>query len=79
MKLLLDTHLLLWAAGDSARLSPVARRLILDTGNTLMFSVASLWEITIKPLGNHDQTGARSRGFSGRPALAAPWALGQPL
>ena len=48
MKLLLDTHLLLWAAGEPKKLSPKARRLIADTDNELMFSAASLWEIAIK-------------------------------
>ncbi len=48
MKLLLDTHLLLWAAHDPKRLSKAARTLIEDLGNELLFSAASLWEITIK-------------------------------
>ncbi|OYO31939.1 type II toxin-antitoxin system VapC family toxin [Janthinobacterium sp. PC23-8] len=48
MKLLLDTHLLLWAAGDPGRMSPVALALIEDAGNELFFSAASLWEISIK-------------------------------
>ena len=48
MKLLLDTHLLLWAAGDPKRLPKAARLLIEDTENELFFSAASLWEITIK-------------------------------
>ncbi|HEV2300685.1 MAG TPA: type II toxin-antitoxin system VapC family toxin [Stellaceae bacterium] len=48
MRLLIDTHLLLWAAGQSARLSPQARRLIEDPENELLFSAASLWEIAIK-------------------------------
>ncbi len=48
MRLLLDTHLLLWAAGQSARLSPQARSLIADPDNDLLFSAASLWEIAIK-------------------------------
>jgi PIN domain nuclease of toxin-antitoxin system len=46
--LLIDTHLLLWAAGQSARLSPQARSLIADPDNELLFSAASLWEIAIK-------------------------------
>jgi PIN domain nuclease of toxin-antitoxin system len=55
VKLLLDTHLLLWAAGQSARLSPVARALISDAGNQLLFSAASIWEIAIKAgLGRDD-------------------------
>ncbi len=48
MKLLLDTHLLLWAAGDPKRLSPLAMGLIEGPENTLFFSAASLWEISIK-------------------------------
>ena len=48
MKLLLDTHLLLWAAGEPKRLPASARRLISDTDNQLMFSAASLWEVAIK-------------------------------
>ena len=48
MKLLLDTHLLLWAAGDPGRLSAAARALIEDPGNELFFSAANLWEIAIK-------------------------------
>lgn len=48
MKLLLDTHLLLWAAGQPERLSASARRLLEDEENALLFSAASLWEITIK-------------------------------
>jgi len=48
MKLLLDTHLLLWAAGQFKKLSNKTRSLINDTQNELLFSSASLWEITIK-------------------------------
>jgi PIN domain nuclease of toxin-antitoxin system len=48
VKLLLDTHLLLWAAGHPERLSPAARELIEDKGNELIFSTASLWEVVIK-------------------------------
>lgn len=55
MKLLLDTHLLLWAAGEPKRLPTVARKLINDSRNELLFSVASLWEIVIKrSLGRDD-------------------------
>ena len=55
MKLLLDTQVLLWAAGNSKRLSASARKLLNDPGNDLCFSPASLWEITIKnSLGRKD-------------------------
>ncbi|MEP6835635.1 MAG: type II toxin-antitoxin system VapC family toxin [Gemmatimonas sp.] len=48
MKLLLDTHILLCVAGQPKRLSAAARKLITDERNDLVFSAASLWEITIK-------------------------------
>ena len=48
MKVLLDTHLLLWAAGQPERLSPAARRLVNAAETELLFSAASLWEIAIK-------------------------------
>lgn len=48
MKLLLDTHLLLWVAGDSKRLSKAARTLIDDPQNELFFSALSIWEIALK-------------------------------
>lgn len=55
MKLLLDTHLLLWAAGEPQRLSATATALIEDPANELVFSAASLWEVTIKrQLGRND-------------------------
>ncbi len=55
MTLLLDTQLLLWAAGQPERLSAAARRLLNDPANELLFSAASLWEIAIKhTLGRED-------------------------
>ncbi|MBA3486572.1 MAG: type II toxin-antitoxin system VapC family toxin [Lysobacter sp.] len=55
MKLLLDTHLLLWAAGEPGRLSAAARALMDDPDNELLFSAASLWEVAIKHgLGRED-------------------------
>ena len=48
MKLLLDTHLLLWAAGDPDQLSPETIDLLSNPHHELLFSAASLWEITIK-------------------------------
>ena len=48
MKLLLDTHLLLWAAGSPEQLPTAARPLLEDPQNELLFSAASLWEIAIK-------------------------------
>jgi PIN domain nuclease of toxin-antitoxin system len=55
MKLLLDTHLLLWAAGTPEKLSPDARALINAPENELFFSPVSLWEVAIKRgLGRED-------------------------
>ena len=55
VKLLLDTHLLLWAANEPKRLPKAARVLIEDLENDLLFSAASMWEITIKcSLGRED-------------------------
>ncbi len=48
MTYLLDTQTLLWALEESPRLSPKARSLMVDPANTLMVSIASLWEIAIK-------------------------------
>lgn len=45
---LLDTHLLLWAAGKPERLSPAAAAVIEDETSGLMFSAASIWEVSIK-------------------------------
>lgn len=55
MKLLLDTQILLWAAGEPERLSTTARKLLENPRNELVFSAASLWEIAIKrTLGRDD-------------------------
>lgn len=48
MKLLIDTHLLLWATAQSPRLPRAAFRLISDADNDLLFSVASVWEYAVK-------------------------------
>ncbi|MEK7475900.1 MAG: type II toxin-antitoxin system VapC family toxin [Candidatus Coatesbacteria bacterium] len=48
MKLLLDTHILLWAMAGDERMRPAARRAITDSANTVYVSAASAWEIAIK-------------------------------
>ena len=48
MKLLLDTHLLLWAAEDYDRLPKAAQTLLDDPAHTFFFSVVSIWEVVIK-------------------------------
>ncbi|KEO52417.1 PIN domain nuclease of toxin-antitoxin system [Thalassospira sp. MBR-102] len=55
MKLLLDTHLILWAAGEPEKLPSGAVDLIENAESELLFSAASLWEIAIKSgLGRDD-------------------------
>ncbi len=48
MRILLDTHLLLWWLAGSVSLSDEARRLIADPDNTVFISAVSLWEIWLK-------------------------------
>ena len=48
MRLLLDTHIALWAILDDVRLPKKARELIEDLGNDVLVSSASVWEIAIK-------------------------------
>ena len=48
MRLLLDTHAFLWAAGKPALLSPAARDAISDRANDVYVSAAVAWEIAIK-------------------------------
>lgn len=55
MKLLLDTHILLWTLLDDAKLSIKARELILNDKNEIFVSVLSLWEIEMKRLLHPDK------------------------
>lgn len=48
MKLLLDTHLLIWAAVDPERLPTQASAIIESLSNELYFSAASIWEVATK-------------------------------
>jgi PIN domain nuclease of toxin-antitoxin system len=48
MKLLLDTHVLLWALADSPQLGRGCREKIVDPANDVLVSAATMWEISIK-------------------------------
>jgi PIN domain nuclease of toxin-antitoxin system len=48
MRLLLDTHTLLWLVDGSPSLSATAQKALTDPGNDLFVSVASIWELAIK-------------------------------
>ena len=55
MTFLLDTHVLLWAAGEPTRLTPQTRDLLRNPATELKFSAASIWEVVIKrALGRSD-------------------------
>jgi PIN domain nuclease of toxin-antitoxin system len=67
VRLLLDTHLLLWAISDDERLTQSARDLIADPANDLFVSVVTIWEIAIKH--RLAQTAQGEMPLSGREAL----------
>jgi len=48
LKLLLDTHIILWLAGTPEKLSKSTNALLQASDNSLFFSAASIWEIVIK-------------------------------
>jgi PIN domain nuclease of toxin-antitoxin system len=54
VRLLLDTHILLWTISESRRLSATARALIGDAGSEITFSIVSLWEVAIKTARGRD-------------------------
>jgi PIN domain nuclease of toxin-antitoxin system len=62
VRILVDTHLLLWAVGSSRRLPKEARSLILDAANEVFYSAASVWEVAIK-------SALRRRDFKADPAV----------
>lgn len=66
MKLLLDTHIALWAIADDWRLNDLARSLIDDPENEVMVSAATVWEISIKHAlarGNMPISGEEALGY----------------
>jgi PIN domain nuclease of toxin-antitoxin system len=48
MNILLDTHFLVWAIGDTKKLHKREQELLTDPGNGVFVSVVSIWEISIK-------------------------------
>ena len=48
MKILLDTHILIWALAEPDRLSENGRLALEDPQNEILFSAASIWEIALK-------------------------------
>jgi PIN domain nuclease of toxin-antitoxin system len=62
VRVLLDTHLLLWSMASSRRLPRSARSLILDSSNEVFYSAASVWEVAIK-------SALRRRDFRANPTV----------
>lgn len=55
MKILLDTHILLWVLADSKQLPAQARLLVEDQENSIYYSIVSPWETEIKHLAHPDK------------------------
>lgn len=54
MKILLDTHILLWAISNDSKLPEMARKLIENEENEIYYSIVSLWEVELKRLAHPD-------------------------
>lgn len=55
MKVLIDTHIAIWAVLNDPKLPERARDIILDRENEIFYSTASVWEITIKHMLHPDK------------------------
>ena len=55
MKILLDTHMLLWAISGSAKLPSKARKMIVDPDNEIYISIISPWEVELKHIKHPDR------------------------
>lgn len=64
MKILLDTHVLLWTISNSALLSKKARDIIRDPDNDIFYSVVSTFEVQIKHLAHPDAMPINGETFS---------------
>ena len=60
MKILLDTHMLLWALSDNKKLPKKAAEIIDDPENSLFYSVISVWETAIKHMRHPDKLNVSS-------------------
>jgi len=72
MKILIDTHIAIWAVLNDPKLPERAKDIILDEKNEIFYSTASIWEITIKHMlhpdkirmsGNLLETGCEDNGY----------------
>ncbi|MDE6936799.1 MAG: type II toxin-antitoxin system VapC family toxin [Lachnospiraceae bacterium] len=80
MKILIDTHIAIWAVLNDPKLPEKAKELLLDIENEILYSTASIWEITIKHMlhpeklrmnGNILEKGCENNGYTVLPILNA--------
>lgn len=80
MKILIDTHIAIWAVLNDPKLPRKAKELLLDMENEILYSTASIWEITIKHMlhpeklrmnGNILEKGCENNGYTVLPILNA--------
>lgn len=64
MKILLDTHILLWAVSNDVRLPAKARKIIENEENEIFYSIISLWEVEIKRLAHPDAMPVTARDLA---------------
>ena len=55
MKVLIDTHIAIWAISDDPKLPEAARDILLDENNEIFYSTASIWEVVIKHMAHPDK------------------------
>lgn len=80
MKILIDTHIAVWAVLNDPKLPEKAKEMLLDIENDILYSTASIWEITIKHMlhpeklrmnGNILEEGCEDNGYTALPILNA--------
>lgn len=65
MRILIDTHIAIWAIEDNPRLPQKAREILMDRENEIFFSAASAWEVTIKHQNHPDTFPEDGKSFAG--------------
>lgn len=63
MKILLDTHILIWFFGGDEQLSAKAREIIADSANKIYYSILSVWEVEIKHAARPDRLSMTGERF----------------
>jgi len=64
MRVLLDTHILLWALTEDPKLPEDAQKIISDVNNEIFYSSASIWEVAIKHMNHPDSMPVSAKELS---------------